>query len=216
MALADFQSAGRGRLDRSWQAPARSALLCSILLRPTLDADHLQLVIAAVALSARSTLVRLCGLRPDLKWPNDLVVGDNKLAGVLGELVATKEGVAMVVGLGINLTQRPHDLDATSVLDETGITLSARGLLDILLEELEGRYAPLHTPQGRADLHAQYEKALVTLGQRVRVERLDDIVVGEARGIDEGGRLIVDVEGLETVFSTGDVVHLRRHSGASA
>ncbi len=216
MALADFQSAGRGRLDRSWQAPARSALLCSILLRPTLDADHLQLVIAAVALSARSTLVRLCGLRPDLKWPNDLVVGDNKLAGVLGELVATKEGVAMVVGLGINLTQRPHDLDATSVLDETGITLSARGLLDILLEELEGRYAPLHTPQGRADLHAQYEKALVTLGQRVSVERLDDIVVGEARGIDEGGRLIVDVEGLETVFSTGDVVHLRRHSGASA
>src|ERR1017187_5767868 len=97
VALADFQSAGRGRLDRSWQAPARSALLCSILLRPTLDADHLQLVIAAVALSARSTLVRLCGLRPDLKWPNDLVVGDQKLAGVLGEVVTTSEGLAMGV-----------------------------------------------------------------------------------------------------------------------
>jgi len=216
VALADFQSAGRGRLDRQWRAPERSALLCSILLRPKVDVDQLQMVIAAVALSARSTLVRLCGLRPQLKWPNDLVVGDNKLAGVLGELVTTSEGLAVVVGLGINLTQRPEDLPSTCVLDETGITLGARGLLDILLEELEGRYALLDSLEGRAVLHAQYEKALVTLGQRVRIERHNDVVVGEARGIDGGGRLIVDVDGLEMILSTGDVVHLRPQLGATA
>jgi BirA family transcriptional regulator, biotin operon repressor / biotin---[acetyl-CoA-carboxylase] ligase len=84
---ADFQSAGRGRLERPWEAPARSSLLCSILLRPELDVDHLQLVVAAVALAARAALVRLCGLRPDLKWPNDLVVGPKKLAGLLCEVV---------------------------------------------------------------------------------------------------------------------------------
>jgi BirA family biotin operon repressor/biotin-[acetyl-CoA-carboxylase] ligase len=215
VALADFQSAGRGRLDRQWRAPARSALLCSILLRPKVDVDQLQLVLGAVALSARSTLVRLCGLRPELKWPNDLVVGENKLAGVLAEVVTTAEGLAMVVGLGINLTDRPQDLPSTSVRGETDITLSARALLDILLEELEWRYALLETQEARAVLHAEYERALVTVGQRVRIERLDDVVVGEALGIDGCGRLIVDVDGLEMIFSTGDVVHLRPQLGAS-
>lgn len=214
VAYCDFQSAGRGRLDRQWQAPSRSALLCSLLFRPDVDVDLLQLVVGAVALSIRAALVRLCGLRPGLKWPNDLVVGDKKLAGLLAEVVTTSEGLAVVVGLGLNLTDNPSDVASTNVLEATGLTLSARGLVDILLEELEWRYWQVQDDDGRDELRREYEGALVTVGQRVRVERTNDVVVGEARGVDECGRLILDVDGQEMVFSTGDVVHVRPHLGA--
>ncbi|MGH9021262.1 MAG: biotin--[acetyl-CoA-carboxylase] ligase [Acidimicrobiales bacterium] len=129
--VADHQHAGRGRHGRAWDAPARSALLCSILLRPALDLDDLQLVVAATSLALRAALVRLSGVRPNLKWPNDLVVGDRKLAGVLAEVVATDGGLAVIVGFGVNLTAHPDD--ATSVAAESGVTLVARGLLDIVL-----------------------------------------------------------------------------------
>jgi BirA family biotin operon repressor/biotin-[acetyl-CoA-carboxylase] ligase len=213
--FADFQTAGRGRLDRQWEAPVRSALLCSFLFRPQLDADQLALVVGAVALSARAALVRLCGLRPAIKWPNDLLVDEHKLAGLLGEVVTTDDGLAIVVGIGINLTASPDDVLSTDVLKETGITLSSRGLLDILLEDLEWRYAQLHAQDGRATVHQEYESALVTLGQRVRVERINDVLEGEVLGVDACGRLIVNVDGVEMFFSTGDVVHVRPHLGAT-
>jgi BirA family biotin operon repressor/biotin-[acetyl-CoA-carboxylase] ligase len=216
VALSDFQSAGRGRLDRAWEAPARSALLCSFLFRPTFDIEQLQLVVAAVALAARASLVRLCGLRPDLKWPNDLMVGDTKLAGLLAEVIDTDHGRAVVVGLGLNLTNHPYPVASTSVLEATGITLSARGLLDIVLEELEWRYRQMDSEEGRDGLHREYQRSLATLGQRVRVERTRDVLEGEARAVDQFGRLIVVVDGHDVVFSSGDVVHLRPQLGASA
>ena len=83
VALADHQSAGRGRLDRSWESQPRSSLLCSLLFRPTLDPTQLQLVVAMVALSARSAIERLSGLRAGLKWPNDLVVGEKDRKSVV-------------------------------------------------------------------------------------------------------------------------------------
>jgi BirA family biotin operon repressor/biotin-[acetyl-CoA-carboxylase] ligase len=213
--FADFQSAGRGRLDRAWRATARSSLLCSLLLRPALDVDSLQLVVAAVALATRAALVRLSGLRPQLKWPNDLVVGDAKLAGLLADVVAVGEGLAVVVGLGLSLTDHPGDLPATDVRALTGVTISARGLLDILFEELEPRYARLESEEGRETLREEYRGSLVTIGQRVRIERSEDAVVGDAKDVDACGRLVVDVEGTEMVFSTGDVVRVRTQLGAS-
>jgi BirA family biotin operon repressor/biotin-[acetyl-CoA-carboxylase] ligase len=96
VAFADFQSAGRGRLDRTWESPPGASLLCSILLRPIIGPDQLQLVVASVALAARAALVRLCGVRPSLKWPNDLIVGDSKIAGLLAELVSNERGTALL------------------------------------------------------------------------------------------------------------------------
>jgi BirA family biotin operon repressor/biotin-[acetyl-CoA-carboxylase] ligase len=215
VAFSDFQSSGRGRLDRQWHAPERSALLCSLLFRPRVATDQLQLVVAAVALSARAALVRLCGLRPVLKWPNDLLVEDKKLAGLLAEVVTTSDGLAVVVGLGLNLTASPNDIAATDVLAETSITLSARGLLDIVLEEIEWRYWQSQNDEGRADLRLEYQSALVTVGQHVRVERLHDVLVGVACGVDDSGHLIVDVDGVKMTFSTGDVVHVRHQLGAT-
>ena len=212
VAFADFQSAGRGRLNRTWEAPPSSSLLCSILLRPTLDPNELQLVVAAVALAARSALGRLCGVRPSIKWPNDLIVDGDKLAGLLAEIVVTESGLGVVVGLGVNLTyDGPPNVNATCVRAHSGVTLTPLALLDILLEELEPRRDRLDTADGRETLRAEYRRALATIGQRVRVERPSDVIVGVAVGVDESGQLLVEVNGAVITISAGDVIHVRRH-----
>lgn len=217
VAVADYQSTGRGRLDRRWASPPRMSLLCSILLRPQLNAEGLQLVVAAVALATRAALVRLSGVRPQLKWPNDLVVGENKLAGLLAEVVETESGLAVVVGLGVNLTYPgPEGVKATSVLVESGLTISSRALLDLVLEELETRREQLDSEDGRRTLRAEFERALATIGQTVRVEQLGGTVVGRALGVDATGRLLVDVGGVVQTFGVGDVVHVRHGQVDSA
>jgi BirA family biotin operon repressor/biotin-[acetyl-CoA-carboxylase] ligase len=181
-----------------------------MLLRPTLQADQLQLVVAVVALAARTALERLCGLRPQLKWPNDLVVGENKLAGLLAEVVATTNGFAVVVGLGLNLTYAgPEGVTATSVLREAGVTIAPRTLLDILLEEIDARRAQLDSKDGRATLRDEYTRSLATIGQYVRVEQLSGTLSGFARGVDDAGQLQVEIEGEIRTFGVGDVVHVR-------
>ena len=210
VAYADFQSAGRGRLDRVWEAASGSSLLCSILLIPPLDASELYLAVACVALGARAALVRLCGVRPDLKWPNDLMVGEKKLAGLLAEVVTTTKGLAVVVGIGINLTPLASSSErATNVVAEAGVTISSRALLDILLEEVEWRRRSLEAPDGTARLREEYERSLVTLGQTVRVQTHDEAVVGEAIGVDHVGRLVVLIDATKRTFDVGDVVHVR-------
>jgi BirA family biotin operon repressor/biotin-[acetyl-CoA-carboxylase] ligase len=210
VALADFQTAGRGRMDRRWLSPPRSSLLCSILLAPGLEPDQLQLVVALVALSARSALERLSGLRASLKWPNDLVVGGDKLAGLLAEIVAHDDELRVVVGIGINLTyDGPEDVAATSVLAQTGLTIVPRALLDILLEEIDFRRALLSDEVGRRALREEYVRALSTIGQHVRVEQSDETLQGVAIGVDENGRLLVTIDGVDRTFSVGDVVHVR-------
>ncbi|MGA7835519.1 MAG: biotin--[acetyl-CoA-carboxylase] ligase [Acidimicrobiales bacterium] len=210
VALADFQTAGRGRLEREWVSPARSSLLFSVVLRPRLDVEDLQLVVAAVALATRSALERLSGVRASLKWPNDLIVGDRKLGGALAEIVVTAGGFDVVVGLGLNLTfEGPNDVKATSVRAESGVTLEPRALLDIVLEELEVRREQLESSDGRGTLREEYERALATIGHDVRVEQHDGVSTGRARGVDGAGRLLVEVNGELRVFAVGDVIHVR-------
>ncbi len=163
-----------------------------------------------VALSARSAIERLSGLRAGLKWPNDLVVGENKLAGLLAEVVSDGDDLGVVVGIGVNLTyDGPPGVPATSVRAETGLTIAPRALLDILLEEIDTRRALLETESGRAALREEYVGALATIGQWVRVEQTDAEIYGRAVGVDAQGRLQVEVEGDVMVFAVGDVVHVR-------
>lgn len=185
-------------------------MLCSILLAPGLQPDQLQLVVALVALSTRSALERLSGLRVGLKWPNDLVVGGDKVAGLLAEIVSHGDELRVVVGVGVNLTyDGPEDVAATSVLAQTGLTIAPRALLDILLEEIDSRRSLLVDADGRLALREEYVSALATIGQHVRVEQSDETLHGLAVGVDEEGRLLVDVEGVVRTFSVGDVVHVR-------
>ena len=209
VALADFQTQGRGRRDRRWEAPAGSALLCSLLLRPDVGLDAVQLGVALVALSLRAALGRLTQLSCDLKWPNDLLIRGDKVAGLLAEVVASEDGVALIVGCGVNLTSHPDATASTSVRDASGLSLTPRQLLDELLAEVASRRTLLEDATGRSALREEYEGALATLGQRVRVTVVDGEHVGEAKRVDDAGRLVVDLDGVERTFSAGDVVHLR-------
>ncbi|MHB8463836.1 MAG: biotin--[acetyl-CoA-carboxylase] ligase [Acidimicrobiales bacterium] len=206
--VADHQTAGRGRMGRSWVAPPGSALLTSILLRPPQASAHV--AVAAVACAAAAA----CGDVAKVKWPNDLVAGDGrKLAGVLAE-ASSGNVTAITVGIGLNLwapPDWPEELRATATaLDELGGRVPSRDeLLGALLTELEPRYARV-VASGPAALLAEYRHRCVTIGQRVRVEQPDASWEGDATDIDDAFALLVTEasRGVVTVRA-GDIVHLR-------
>lgn len=220
---AEYQGAGRGRLDRTWVAPAGSSLLVSILLRPALPPESAHLASVAVALAAEHACDRVAGVAPGLKWPNDLVVGvgdgTRKVAGVLAEsLVAGEDLAAVVVGIGINVNwplEVPADLVgvATSLnahTPATGSDIDRTALLAALLRELDATVDLLDSPQGRQRLLDEYRRRCVTIGARVRVELSGQHIEGTATAIDDGGHLVVSCDdGTEQVVAVGDVVHLR-------
>lgn len=221
--VADEQLAGRGRLGRTWVAPARSALLCSVLLRPApLGPGSGFLAVSAVALAARRAAADLAGVDLGLKWPNDLLAGDDKVAGVLAEVGA---GGAVVVGIGCNLAKVEGALPAgaTSLEEAGGTRVGRDAFLDRLLAGLEARYGALVAgPEGGAALLAEARAASATLGRIVRVELPGGRhVVGEAAALLDDGRLVLDRAGApggtgpgeRVVVEAGDVVHLRALPG---
>jgi BirA family biotin operon repressor/biotin-[acetyl-CoA-carboxylase] ligase len=200
--VADHQTAGRGRLGRTWEAPPGSALLMSVLLRPPPDLLHFGVTAVGCAAAAA------CGSPVGLKWPNDLVAGGLKLGGVLAE-VATDSGKVggVVVGLGLNLTSAP--VGAVFLDDVVARPVGRGSVLAALLTELEARYTQL-VAAGPAALLEEYRQRCVTIGQEVRVEQARGVLAGRADGIDDGGRLTVALEGGGVAHvDVGDVVHLR-------
>jgi BirA family biotin operon repressor/biotin-[acetyl-CoA-carboxylase] ligase len=228
VAVAEYQSAGRGRLGRQWQAPAGSNLLVSVLLRPDLPADHRHLASAVVALAAADGVEATCGLVVGIKWPNDLLAADGrKLAGVLAEAdLSTPGGTPgsagapnppIVVGIGLNVDWPRSDDDlapelagsATSLWQEVGRSVDRSRLLDALLEALEPRVADLADQDGRARQAADFRARCTTLGHPVRVEVADGSFEGVATDVTGQGHLVVETDGAARTVVSGDVVHLR-------
>ena len=210
VAVADHQSAGRGRRDRIWMAPPKSSLLASILLRPDLPADRLQLVTAAVALSAAQACRDLAGIAPDLKWPNDLTVKGRKLAGILAESTIGADGIAVVVGLGLNvnwLNDPPTELAAKAVaLNQLSPKVpEPAALLTTLLIDLDLRIRDWE------QVGSDYRSRCSTVGQKVSIDLGSEQFKGEAVGLDPAGRLEVqpDGGGETRTIAAADVVHLR-------
>ena len=230
--VADHQTAGRGRLRRTWQAPPRSSLLVSVLLRP--PAVIADVVTMAAGLAMSEAVDRVAGVDARLKWPNDLVVDvdgtDRKLAGILAEAdwptgstisagytaPAPTERVAVVVGVGVNVNWPDHvpdELAATLVSCSrlAGRELDREDLLIDFLGGFEGRYHRLRAAPGdTAWVRAEWRDRSATLGRRVRVDLGAEEVVGTAVDVDERGRLVVVTESGEArTLAAGDVVHLR-------
>ncbi len=212
VAVADHQSAGRGRLDRRWEAPPGASLLLSVLFRPTLQAAELHLCTAAVALAGVQACTEIAGVEASIKWPNDLMAGPHKLAGVLAEAEFSGSAVTwVVIGIGINVAwPGPPGVGGTCLDEqrapETPVDRSE--LLDGLLTALAPRRAQLETPEGRRQLAADLRARCTTLGQRVRVELAADVVSGLAQEIDDAGHLVVLTEAGPRTVTAGDVVHL--------
>ncbi|MFC7382470.1 biotin--[acetyl-CoA-carboxylase] ligase [Sphaerisporangium rhizosphaerae] len=210
--IAELQEAGRGRLGRVWTAPPRAGLTFSVLLRPAVSPARQGWVTLLVGLAAASAVRRLAGVDVRLKWPNDLLVGERKLAGILAERVED----AVVVGMGLNVSLRPEELPvltATSLTIENAECADRDPLIRAVLREIETHYRDWIAAGGDADasgLRAAYAAASATIGRQVRVDLPGGSVLeGLATGVDASGHLIVRADGADHALSVGDVVHVR-------
>jgi len=213
--VADHQTAGRGRRGRTWEAPPESSLLVSVVLRPS-DPGLSTLATIACALAAADACADVAGFAPGLKWPNDVVVGERKLAGVLAE--ALDGGGAVVVGLGMNVRwagSLPAHLEPVVVTAESvaGRPVDRGEVLDAYLQRLGDRWRGLTGAEGGEAHRAMmdgYRRRCVTLGRPVRVALAgDQTCVGMATSVGGDGSLWVTSAGATRRVLAGDVVHLR-------
>jgi len=216
--VAEHQTAGRGRLDRTWTVPPRAGLTFSVLLRPDgVPVGRLSWISLAGGVAMVEALDRDAGLEVRLKWPNDVQAADGrKLAGILAERVDGPAGPAVVLGIGLNVSMRAHELpvpDATS-LALAGATTTDRGtVLLAVLRSFEQWYDRWRRAGGDPEpcgLRAAYARACSTLGRDVRVHLPGGRVLdGVAREVDPDGALVVAGADGDVSVAAGDVIHVR-------
>lgn len=211
--IADYQTSGRGRMNRSFQSPKGKGIYLSVILRPPLPPDRLPPVTALAGVAVCRAVERVCGVCPGLKWPNDPVLNGKKICGILTEASLEAEtGLlqSLVLGIGINVLQEPEDFSpmvrdvATSLLQELERPVSRPLLTAILLEELDKAYAALQKDD-LAAYHDAYCQNCVNLGRTVQLlsSGTGTREVAEAVDIDRNFGLVVRQPdgGLRTVRS---------------
>jgi BirA family biotin operon repressor/biotin-[acetyl-CoA-carboxylase] ligase len=212
VAVADHQTAGRGRLERRWESPPGANVLASVLLRPDCNADDLHLCTGALGLSALDACAEVAGVEAQLKWPNDLLVGTAKLAGILAEAEFSAGPPAVVAGIGLNVAwPGPPGAGGTCLndLSEGKSPLDRNLLLEHLLAALASRRPLLDEAAGRRQLADEVRARCATLGQEVLVVLPAEEFSGRAVAIDDAGRLLVNTGVGQRAVTAGDVVHLR-------
>jgi len=217
--IADYQAAGRGRQGRVWTAPSGSGIAMSVLLRPEgVPASRWTWLPLIAGLAVAEGLRRASGVPAVLKWPNDVLVREQKICGILAERVETPTGAACVVGIGVNVGLQADDLPvptATSLAilagEDPRIVVPPRNqLIATVLAAFELLYLRWEEPAAQASLAAAYLERSATIGRRVRVLLAGDREVeGLAETIDPDGRLVLRTEHGREVVSAGDVTNLR-------
>ena len=202
-AVADSQTAGRGRMDRSFQSPKGQGIYLSVLLRPRLSPDRLPPVTALAGVAVCAAVERVCGVRPGLKWPNDPVLNGKKLCGILTEMsleAETGRVQSLVLGIGVNVGQGPEDFSpevremATSLLQALGQPVSRPRLTAALLEELDRAYAALLAGDLSAYL-AAYRRDCVNLGKTVQLIPFGGGERETAQAVDVDGEFSLVIRG---------------------
>ncbi|MGC5254791.1 biotin--[acetyl-CoA-carboxylase] ligase [Gordonia sp. DT218] len=205
------QTSGRGRHTRVWSAPAGGQLAMSSAVAVGDDPEHVGWLSLIAGLAVARAVEAVVGERPTLKWPNDVLIDDRKIAGILSEYTHTPSGGVAVIGVGLNTAMTEEQLPvptATSLLIVTGDEVPPEDLARQFLRGLSELLALW--PTDIDQLAAMYRDRSDTLGRRVRlVLPGDKELVGTAVGIDRTGRIVIDVDGREVVAAAGDVTHLR-------
>jgi BirA family biotin operon repressor/biotin-[acetyl-CoA-carboxylase] ligase len=215
---AEEQRAGRGRMGRAWTTPPRAALTFSLLLKPAVPPARRGWLPLLTGVAVAGAVTKATGVETGLKWPNDLLAADAKLAGILAEAA----GDAVVVGIGLNVSTeptefpspRPGALPATSLAAAGATALSREDILLAILGGFERWYRAWQQAGGdpdRSGLRPEYARLSATIGRTVRAELPGgQALSGPAVGVDSDGRLLVLLSsGSEVAVSAGDVVHLR-------
>ncbi|WP_309127997.1 biotin--[acetyl-CoA-carboxylase] ligase [Microbacterium sp.] len=208
--MTDTQTAGRGRLDRTWETPAGTALAVSVLLRdlPPGARERGWIPLAAGVAMTDAVAAQLPGRHVGLKWPNDVLVDGRKICGILAE--ATSD--AVIVGAGVNTAMTAEQLPVPTATSfaALGAEVDVDRLLADYLARLAGIIAGLGSGAAASALHADTTARCVTIGRRVRVLLPGGAELGgTAVRLDEDGRLVVDDGRAERSVSAGDVVHVR-------
>lgn len=212
--IAARQTAGRGRHGREWVSSEGAGLYFSIVLRPQIDGRFLPLITLMAGVAVHDTL-REFGLKPDIKWVNDILIGDDKISGILAETVETPTGVAVIVGIGINLTSSnfPDEIaaTATSIEMETGNTVTADELAERLTHYFSYFYVTLGDEDGPGEIVRHWrQRSTYFSGKHVRVTIEGTTIEGTTDGLEETGALRVKTsDGSVTIVQAGDVERLR-------
>jgi BirA family biotin operon repressor/biotin-[acetyl-CoA-carboxylase] ligase len=210
--FAESQTKGRGRLGRKWVSPERKGLWFSILLRPDLRPQEATQLTVASATALRRAIQSETGLKPEIKWPNDILVGGKKVAGILTELSAELDRVKHVIlGIGVDVNlgagEFPTELKkaATSLKIETGKMISRAELAVAILRELDDDYAKVCTGKFAA-VADDWEENCATIGRDVTVQIGDRKIGGRAESLDDAGALLLRTEhGRLEPITGGDV-----------
>ncbi|HDZ91704.1 MAG: biotin--[acetyl-CoA-carboxylase] ligase [Deltaproteobacteria bacterium] len=211
LVVAESQTKGRGRKGRSWFSPPGTGIYASLILRPDLSPDEAPRITFVTAISAAEALLSLTLLDVAIKWPNDILIKEKKVAGILTEISAEMDVIDyMVVGLGMNVNNPhlPHDIAerATSVLMETGGEFQRVKILREYLRRQE-RYYQVLRESGFGPVLGRWKELTNTIGKRVMVEMIDRRYTGVVTGVDPDGVLILQEEGgqVRRILS-GDVI----------
>jgi len=212
--VARQQTAGRGRHGRNWVSEKDTGLYFSIILRPKFDVKNLPLITLMTGVAVCDALSEL-GLKPDIKWVNDLLVNKKKIGGILAETVETPTGLAVIVGVGVNLTSRNFTDEiaetATSIEAEIAKKISQDDLAEILTRYLIYFYEMLNQPNGSSEILREWQKrSSYFSGKSVRVTLADNVIEGVTDGIESNGALRVRTDdGSLAIIQAGDVERLR-------
>lgn len=214
--VARQQTAGRGRHGRAWVSERDAGLYFSVVLRPTIENKFLPLLTLMTAVAICDLLIELYQLNPDIKWANDVLVNEKKICGILAEMIETKKGLAVIVGIGINLKSAnfPPEISeiATSIESETNKIVDAEELLENLTAQIAKYYKILIGENGSQKIREKWSKRSSYFeGKSVVVKLVNETFTGTTRGLEENGALRVETETGETkVIHAGDVERLRK------
>ncbi len=208
LVVAEAQSKGRGRLGRVWNSPKARGLYFSFVLRPSLPLNQVAQLTLMSAVALAEAIEDVSGLQPSIKWPNDILLGSRKLAGILTELRAESDQVKfVVVGIGLNVNASVHQLvpGASSLKVAAGRSFDRAQVLQAILRSLEKGYLKLLHHEF-AGIMEEWKKRSATLNKRVRVTDSAGITEGQAIDLDEDGALLIRKDnGLVVKKSAGDV-----------
>ena len=212
--VSDYQTDGRGRKGRKWDAPPARNLIFSVFLHPKWPSERHQLITPALALATVEVIESL-GLSASVKWPNDVMIGlDNhmKIAGILAEYIQQKNP-ALVVGMGLNVGW-PQSNDSappnSTSLIACGIEKDRSELLVEILKNFEERLSEISSEKGNVTFRQAHIAKSSIIGNHVKVERINGDIIGKAVDIEKDGSLVIENKDSTISITEGDVVHLRK------
>ncbi|WP_285766206.1 biotin--[acetyl-CoA-carboxylase] ligase [Peribacillus sp. SI8-4] len=200
LVVAEEQISGKGRLMRSWHSPKFSGIWMSLILRPNIPVHEAPQLTLLAAVAVAQAIEDTTDLRPQIKWPNDILVNRKKVVGILTEMQAESDRIhSVIIGIGMNINQQledfPEELQgkASSLFIESGETISRSTVIQRVLLRLENLYE-LYLKEGFAPIKDLWESYAISLGQVIRASTVNDTIIGKAMGITETGVLLLEDE----------------------